>query len=147
MAADQPERSLPPAKFEPEVTSIIEARHRLVDFLHDVPDETRTLAALLVSELTTNVVRHAGTPFTLCADVASTHIRIEVADATHEPAVIRRPPPTSVDGRGLWLVSELADGWGSEPTGNGKLVWFELSLLEPEVPGEVGDVEDSTNER
>ena len=147
MAADQPERSLPPVKFEAELSSVTEARRRLVDFLHDVSDETRHMAALLVSELTTNVVRHAGTPFTLCADVTSVHIRVEVADGTREPAVVRRPPPTSLGGRGLWLVSELADGWGSEPRGNGKLVWFELSLVKPEVPGELGDFEDSTNDR
>ena len=147
MAADQPERSLPPVTFEAEVISVTEARHRLVDFLHDVPDETRHLAALLVSELTTNVVRHAGTPFSLCADVTAEHVRVEVADGTSEPAVVRRPPPTSLGGRGVWLISELADSWGSEPTGNGKMVWFELSLVKPEVSEEVGDFKDSTNDR
>jgi hypothetical protein len=74
MAADKPERSLPPVRFEAEVSSVIEARRRLVGFLHDVSDETRHLAALLVNELTTNAVRHAGTPFTLCADVTSSHL-------------------------------------------------------------------------
>jgi hypothetical protein len=49
--------------------------------------------------------------------------------------------------RGLWLVSELAHSWGSEPTGNGKLVWFELSLVKPEVLEEPGDLEDSANDR
>ena len=30
------------------------------------------------------------------------------------------------------LVSELADSWGTDPIPDGKLVWFELSLIHPE---------------
>jgi anti-sigma regulatory factor (Ser/Thr protein kinase) len=147
MAADRPVRSLPLAVFGPEMASVTQSRHRLIDFLYDVPDEVRYVAALLVSELTTNVIRHAHTPFSLSADRTPSGVRVEVADGTSEHAVARRPPPTSLDGRGLWLVSELADSWGSESTGNGKMVWFELSLIKPEVLEEVGDLEDSANDR
>ena len=132
MEADRPERSLPPAKFEPEVTSVTEARHRLLDFLYDVPEEHRQVAALLVSELTTNAIRHAGTPFSLCADITPFNVRVEVADGIRDVPVVKSPGPWEQGGRGMILVSELADSWGTEPISGGKLVWFELSLVESE---------------
>jgi len=147
MAADQPVRSLPPSKFGPEVTSVTQARHHLTEFLFDVPEEVRQLAALLVSELASNVVRHAGTPFSLCADVTAFNVRVEVADGTADPPVVLSPEPSEQGGRGMLLVSQLADNWGTEPIPDGKLVWFELVLAQAEVLGQVGDVEDTTNHR
>jgi len=40
--------------------------------------------------------------------------------------VVELPPPTSPSGRGLALVARVASAWGSEPDGNGKVVWAEL---------------------
>jgi anti-sigma regulatory factor (Ser/Thr protein kinase) len=132
MAADRSQRSLPPAKFPAEAASITIARHRLDDFLHEVPENVRTTAALLVSELTSNAVRHARTHFSLCADVTPFGLRVEVADGTREPPVVKSPGSWERGGRGLMLVSELADSWGTDPIPDGKLVWFELSLIHPE---------------
>jgi anti-sigma regulatory factor (Ser/Thr protein kinase) len=132
MAADRPTRSLPPAKFPAENASITISRHRLDDFLYDVPEDIRMVAALLVSELTTNVVRHAHTDFSLCADVTPFALRVEVADGTRDPPVVKDPDTWEQGGRGLMLVSQLADSWGTEPIPDGKLVWFELSLVQPE---------------
>jgi anti-sigma regulatory factor (Ser/Thr protein kinase) len=128
MAADDSVRSLPSAEFGPEVISVTLARHRLNDFLHDVPQAIRDLAALLVSELTTNVVHHTDTSFSLRADVTSFALRVEVADGSVEPPVVKRPTPGEIGGRGLLLVSQLADQWGTAPLPEGKLVWFELWL-------------------
>jgi len=114
------------------VTSVTQARRRLTEFLFDVPEEVRQLAALLVSELTSNVVRHAGTPFTLCADVTAFNVRVEVADGTVDPPVVLTPQPSEQGGRGMLLVSRLAENWGTEPIPDGKLVWFQLSLVQPE---------------
>jgi len=132
MAADRPERSLPPAKFPPESASITVSRHRLEDFLYDVPENLRMVAALLVSELTTNAIRHAETHFSLCADVTPFALRVEVADGTSDPPVVMTPDPEQPGGRGMLLVSQLADNWGTEPITDGKLVWFELSLVKPQ---------------
>src|SRR3954453_19734405 len=129
MAADRSERSLPPAKFPAEPASISVARHRLEDFLYDLPDNVRMLAALLVSALTTNVILHARTHFSLCADVTPFGLRVEVADGTSDPPVVLTPDPETPGGRGMLLVSELADNWGPEPIPEGKLFWFELSLV------------------
>src|SRR4051794_36047103 len=115
MAADRPVRSLAPSRFGPEATSVTQARRRLTEFLFDVPDDVRQLAALLVSEVTTNVIRHAGTPFTLCADVTAFNVRVEVADGTSDSPVVLDPDPSEPTGRGMWLLSEIADNWGTEP--------------------------------
>ena len=127
--ADRPARSLPPAKFPPKATSITIARHRLEDFLYDVPEDVRGIAALLVSELTSNVLRHAQTDFWLYAEVTPFGLRVEVIDGTRDPPFVKFPKPREQGGRGMILVSQLADNWGTEPIPDGKLVWFELSLV------------------
>jgi anti-sigma regulatory factor (Ser/Thr protein kinase) len=134
MPADESLRSLAPVKFGPEPSSVGEARQRLAEFLRDVPDDIRTLATLLVSELVTNAVRHASTPFSLRADMTAVVIRVEVADGTAEPPVVRHPSAAEATGRGMWIVNELAEEWGYEPVPDGKLVWFELALVQPEAP-------------
>jgi anti-sigma regulatory factor (Ser/Thr protein kinase) len=103
----------------------------LLDFLaeHDLPDPVQTLAALLVSELATNVVLHAHTPFALCAELTPFELRVEVADGSSQPPVVMNPAPTQQGGRGLLMISRLADVWGVDPTPDGKLVWFGLSLV------------------
>jgi anti-sigma regulatory factor (Ser/Thr protein kinase) len=129
MAADESVRSLAPSRFAPEVSSVTLARHRLIDFLYDMPEVTRDTAALLVSELTTNVIDHAGTSFCLCAEVTTFALRVEVADSSSDAPAVKQPMPREIGGRGLMLVSQLADSWGTEPIPEGKRVWFELSLL------------------
>ena len=127
--ADRLVRSLEPARYPPEPSSVAFARRRLLDFLGgDVPDEASATAALLVSELATNVVRHAGTPFALRVDVAPFRLRVEVADNCPEPPVVKAPVPGEEGGRGMSIVSHFADNWGIEAIPDGKRVWFELSL-------------------
>jgi anti-sigma regulatory factor (Ser/Thr protein kinase) len=129
MAADRPVRSLPPGSFEPEVASVTQCRHRLIGFLYDVPDEVRYVAALLVSELASNAIRHAHSPFLLRAERTPSGVRVEVADENPSPPVVLQPQPWETTGRGMLLVSGLADNWGTEQTpGDGKTVWFELAL-------------------
>jgi anti-sigma regulatory factor (Ser/Thr protein kinase) len=87
-------------------------------------------ARLLVSELVTNAIRHAG----LAADdlirlvVVSGEraLRIEVCDPGRgfdlsEP----EPDPARPSGWGLYLVRELSDRWGVDRAGVTR-VWFEL---------------------
>jgi len=86
-------------------------------------------AALLVSELVTNSVRHActqGTGLALRLEIAGTSLRIEIHDG--DP---RWPEPSTATGLdesgfGLVLVDALADKWGVRDTATGKAVWAEL---------------------
>lgn len=84
---------------------------------------------LLVSELASNVVKHASGRATLRVVRDGDVVRIEVADADPN----RVPVEQSVDvsapgGRGLLLVSSLATSWGYERDGAQKCTWAELDL-------------------
>ncbi len=85
-------------------------------------------ALLLVSELATNAVRHAITPFEVVVDLRGGSLRVEVIDhdGAHPPRVGN---PTSQDssGRGLQIVRDLATRWGTAELDDGhKSVWFTL---------------------
>ncbi len=84
---------------------------------------------LLVSELVTNAVRHAATPFEILVDVQRDEVRIAVTDedVTHGPT-IKDPSPEDTNGRGLLIVDRLASGWGTEQIDqHSKSVWFTLN--------------------
>jgi serine phosphatase RsbU (regulator of sigma subunit)/anti-sigma regulatory factor (Ser/Thr protein kinase) len=85
-------------------------------------------ATLLVSELVTNGVRHAGTGMRLVLTrQTSTQVRIAVTDNAPAAQVRPRPNDDSAEGgRGLFLVEHLSAGWGSVADATGKTVWFEL---------------------
>jgi two-component sensor histidine kinase len=84
---------------------------------------------LLVSELVTNAVRHAATPFDVTIRVDGSQVTVEVVDhdRTHPPR-LRDPLPDDTSGRGLRIVEELSSSWGSEPVADdAKRVWFRCS--------------------
>jgi serine phosphatase RsbU (regulator of sigma subunit) len=85
-------------------------------------------AVLLTSELVTNAVRHAGTGMELSITRTSDRVvRIAVTDRAPTSDVhLRRSPQDAEGGRGLFLVEQLADGWGSAVDDEAKTVWFEL---------------------
>lgn len=84
-------------------------------------------AVLMVSELATNAVIHAHSPFTVVISCTTEVLRVEVHDSDPTAPL----PGTAVDqeatsGRGLMLVVTLARRWGYQSTGAGKTVWFEV---------------------
>ena len=83
---------------------------------------------LVVTELTTNAVRHARTLFTVAMTWDGCRLRIEVSDAHPVPPVLREhPPPEALGGRGLLLVEQIADRWGYDPHERGKTIWCDLT--------------------
>jgi anti-sigma regulatory factor (Ser/Thr protein kinase) len=85
-------------------------------------------AALLVSELVTNAVRHAGGPISVSATYLDATLRVEVHDTDQHPLPnLRKPSASDKTGRGLHLVDLLADRWAITPTSDGKTIWFELT--------------------
>jgi anti-sigma regulatory factor (Ser/Thr protein kinase) len=87
-------------------------------------------APLIVSELVTNSMRHAGlqdvAEVRVSAALADDVLRIEVEDAGTSGAVIRRTPNRDLGGGfGLNIIDALALRWGVE-RGSGTLVWVEL---------------------
>ena len=114
----------------PPVPSSVPLARRLVrDVLrawkapHDHED-----AELLVAEVVANVVDHVGGEvFTLELALAGGSLRIGVVDGSAIRPVVRELSLDRERGRGMQLVSRLADRWGADDHHGGKRVWFELS--------------------
>jgi anti-sigma regulatory factor (Ser/Thr protein kinase) len=85
------------------------------------------VAELLVTELVTNAVVHAGSEVHVLVTRNGPRTRVEVADSSPRYPRVCDPDLDEVVGRGLLLVDALAADWGSRPTGRGKIVWFELA--------------------
>jgi len=83
--------------------------------------------ALLVTELVTNAVTHAGGPIGVSAGWVDDALRVEVHDFEPSTPVLRHPSILEESGRGLCLVADLADRWGVRPESHGKTIWFELN--------------------
>ncbi|MGW7053176.1 ATP-binding protein [Streptomyces sp. NPDC054887] len=82
---------------------------------------------LLVSEVVTNACLHAGGPREFVLHCTADRLRIEVTDGS--PAH-PRPRPSRVGvpgGHGLTVLRRLARSWGSQPRGDGKTVWVEVT--------------------
>ena len=90
-------------------------------------------AGLVTSELASNAVRHAATPFEVLVDLAGGRVRIEVRDGSER--LPRQEGPNGSTGRGLVVVDRLASAWGSAPSGRGKVVWAELPVGGAVLPG------------
>lgn len=83
--------------------------------------------SVVISELVTNVVRHAGTAMDVRLTLRAPQLHVAVADGhqgTPRPAT---PRPTTEGGRGLLLVRSLTQRWGFLPIGQGKVVWATLA--------------------
>ena len=83
-------------------------------------------AETLTSELATNAVIHARTPFTVEVSRDGQIVRICVLDTSPAPPRLRDYGLDATTGRGMRLVASLAVDWGVQPQGRGKTVWFEL---------------------
>ena len=83
-------------------------------------------ATLAASELATNVVVHARTPFTVSVAVGPGCLRVELSDGSAMAPVARATDQDSASGRGVPIVQAVTDRWGSGRRATGKVVWFEL---------------------
>ncbi|MFI1148083.1 SpoIIE family protein phosphatase [Streptomyces sp. NPDC020817] len=85
-------------------------------------------AELVVSELVTNAYRYGGgTPLTLRL-IRDRSLVCEVSDGSSTAPHLRRARTTDEGGRGLFLVAQLTERWGTRYTRDGKTVWTEFSL-------------------
>ncbi|MGW4490547.1 SpoIIE family protein phosphatase [Streptomyces sp. NPDC004376] len=87
---------------------------------------------LLVSELVTNAVRHARGPVRLRL-ICSGSLVCEVSDGSTTVPRVRRAADTDEGGRGLAMVTLLAQRWGTRHSVHGKTIWAEQPL--PSTPG------------
>ena len=91
----------------------------------------RELLALLVSELVTNAIRHAGVaagdPIDLTLASENGHVWVSVRDGGpgFDPETSEDASPRA-SGYGLEIVATLADEWGVERGSTGCTVWCSL---------------------
>ncbi|MGW1180813.1 ATP-binding protein [Streptomyces drozdowiczii] len=87
-------------------------------------------AALVTSELATNVIKHVGSgaAATLVLEVAEDRLRIELHDQSFHVPVLGSTTCDDECGRGLSLLAGMAVDWGTLLTATGKAVWCELSV-------------------
>jgi anti-sigma regulatory factor (Ser/Thr protein kinase) len=87
---------------------------------------------LLVSELVTNAVQHTrSTLLTLTLIAQNTQLRVCLHDNDPRPPKPRPASTWDLGGRGLHLIQELSDAWGTRPTPSGKWVWFRITSPTP----------------
>jgi anti-sigma regulatory factor (Ser/Thr protein kinase) len=91
------------------------------------PDALETIT-LLVTELVTNAILHAGTPLQLTVEARPGAVRICVEDHTRALPERQDLEPDAITGRGLALVEQLSSAWGVEATQSGKGVWCEVPI-------------------
>jgi PAS domain S-box-containing protein len=115
----------------PEAASVGRARRLVAEVVTgsgraDLVDS----ATLLVSEVVTNSVLHAGTEIRLMCGPSPNGVRVEVFDGSPLLPGVRHYDADATTGRGLALVSAVADAWGITREEEGKTVWFELGRPE-----------------
>ncbi|WP_413966293.1 SpoIIE family protein phosphatase [Actinacidiphila polyblastidii] len=85
---------------------------------------------LILSELVTNAIRYAGGPIRVRLLKDRTLI-CEVGDASSTSPHLRYAATTDEGGRGLFLVAQLAEQWGTRYTAAGKIIWTEQRIPAP----------------
>jgi anti-sigma regulatory factor (Ser/Thr protein kinase) len=99
----------------------------------EIPEERLAEVRLLTTEVVSNSVRHAAVGsdgwVSSTVSLTSERVRVEVRDSGAPSAIPRLRTPDYADGGGfgLFLVDQLAAGWGVEQE-PGLCVWFELAL-------------------
>ncbi|MFI6056085.1 amino acid permease [Streptomyces violascens] len=90
-------------------------------------DDLAFTTELIVSELVTNAIRYAHGPV---------HVRLirdqtlicEVSDTGHTSPHLRHAETDDEGGRGLFIIAQMAQRWGTRYTATGKTIWVEQAL-------------------
>jgi anti-sigma regulatory factor (Ser/Thr protein kinase) len=115
----------------PDSEAVMAARHSLDRLEGDLPPEKLEHVRLVVSELMTNSVRHAGLSpdehILLAVVISDGSVRGRVCDSGpgFEKPSEPRPRTDLSGGWGLPIVESISDRWGVERNGCA-CVWFEI---------------------
>ncbi|WP_406192938.1 MULTISPECIES: SpoIIE family protein phosphatase [unclassified Streptomyces] len=114
-----------------EATAAARARALVTDRLTEWGlEEYAFTTELIVSELVTNAYRYAGGPVVLRL-IRDGQLICEVSDSSSTSPHLRQASSTDEGGRGLFLVAQLAERWGTRYGRNSKTIWAEQPLPEP----------------
>jgi serine phosphatase RsbU (regulator of sigma subunit)/PAS domain-containing protein/anti-sigma regulatory factor (Ser/Thr protein kinase) len=90
-------------------------------------DDNVFATELILSELVTNSIRYARGPIRVRL-LYDRSLICEVSDAASTAPHLRYAATTDEGGRGLFLVAQLAERWGTRYTAEGKVIWGEQPL-------------------
>ncbi|GGW07431.1 histidine kinase [Streptomyces narbonensis] len=103
---------------------------RLADWgLEDIAFTTE----LILSELITNAIRYGSEPIRVRL-LHDRSLTCEVSDGSSTSPHLRRAEATDEGGRGLFLVAQFAERWGTRYTARGKVIWSEQALHDGAAP-------------
>ncbi|MFF8844155.1 SpoIIE family protein phosphatase [Streptomyces sp. NPDC015127] len=94
-------------------------------------DELSFTTELVASELVTNAIRYAGGGSVELRLIRAGVLICEVSDASSTQPRMRRAGATEEGGRGLFLIAQLTERWGSRYTRRGKTIWTQQPLPGP----------------
>ncbi|MER7584404.1 SpoIIE family protein phosphatase [Kitasatospora sp. NPDC097691] len=94
-------------------------------------EELSFTAELILSELITNAIRYGAEPIRVRL-LRDSGLVCEVSDGSSTAPHLRYAATTDEGGRGLFLVAQLAERWGTRYTARGKVIWSEQPLTAPE---------------
>ncbi|RAG87556.1 histidine kinase [Streptacidiphilus pinicola] len=102
-------------------------------------EEAGFATELVISELVTNAIRYGSPPIQLrlifpeppgeTGDAPVRTLICEVSDGSNTAPHLRRARVFDEGGRGLLLVAQLTQRWGTRQTATGKIIWCEQTLL------------------
>ncbi|GAA3007871.1 SpoIIE family protein phosphatase/ATP-binding protein [Streptomyces fulvorobeus] len=98
--------------------------------------EESFITELILSELVTNAIRHAAGPIRVRL-IRDRALICEVSDHSSTAPHLRQAATTDEGGRGLFLVAQFADRWGTRYTDDGKVIWTEQALAASPPPPHV----------
>src|SRR4051794_25500734 len=115
-------------RLQPQPSSVAGARRQVTNLLEEAGrTDLAEPAVLLVSELVTNALLHAGTDIDLAAELDADGLLVEVGDGSPHLPSRRRYAATAGTGRGLMMLESMVDDWGVTLHRNGKTGWVRLS--------------------
>lgn len=92
-----------------------------------VDEDTCDTAVLLTSETVTNAFMHGRSEARLAVTADPRRVLVEVGDDNSRLPHLAEQDRDALDGRGMAIVSMLAEAWGVRTDPLGKVVWFEVA--------------------
>ncbi|GES29872.1 SpoIIE family protein phosphatase/ATP-binding protein [Streptomyces angustmyceticus] len=91
---------------------------------------------LILSELITNAIRYGAEPIHVRLLHTRTTLICEVSDGSSTSPHIRQAKTTDEEGRGLFLVAQFAEQWGTRYSPRGKTIWAAQAIVPDAPPAE-----------